>query len=216
MHLKPIFFDKNELTPSKVICVGRNYVEHIKELNNQVPTQPVIFLKPNSAISHAITIDPSCSIHYEAEICFLIIDGTLKGVGFGLDLTKRELQTQLKNQGLPWERAKAFDHSAVFSKFTTIPDDIRDISLELWINSSLVQEANFDLMIHKPKRLLEDIASFMTCLDGDILMTGTPKGVGKVKPGDTYIGKVFSKNTLLIEAHWEVHEPATQGLNNIL
>jgi len=209
MLLKPIFYDCNKLTPSKIICVGRNYVEHIKELNNDTPTEPVIFIKPNSALSHCITINPTTAIHYEAEICFLMIKGELKGVGFGLDLTKRELQSQLKAKGLPWERAKAFDHSAVFSKFTAIPDDIRDISLELWINDSLTQEANFNLMIHKPNKLLEDIKSFMTCLDGDILMTGTPKGVGKINLGDCFIGKLFSKDKLLIEAHWTVSTAKT-------
>lgn len=204
MHLKPIFFDHEEITPSKIICVGRNYVAHIKELNNDTPSEPVIFIKPNSALSHCIVINKSPDIHYEAEICFLITDGALKGVGFGLDLTKRALQTQLKEKGLPWERSKAFDHSAVFSKFTTIKDEIRDIRLELWINNTLTQQANYSLMIHKPNKLFEEVKSFMTCLDGDILMTGTPKGVGKVKLGDSFIGKIFSKDTLIIEAQWVV------------
>ena len=202
MNLNSIFFDHKELHPSKVICIGRNYVEHIEELNNEPPTEPVIFLKPNSAVAHCINLPSYDDIHYEAELSFLIIQGKLKGVGLGLDLTKRSLQSTLKTKGLPWERAKAFDHSAVFSKFTAIPHDISDLSFELWINNTLVQQGDYHLMINKPNKLLAEAQSFLTCLDGDLLLTGTPKGVGKLNIEDNVIGKVFSKQQLIIEAHW--------------
>lgn len=203
MPLNSVFYDHDEYYPSKVICIGRNYVEHIKELNNETPEQPVIFLKPNSAVAHSLKLESFKDIHYEAELCFLILNGKLIGVGFGLDLTKRHLQNQLKTKGLPWERAKAFDHSAVFSKFIAIPNDLTDLSFELWINSSLVQQGNYSLMIQKPNALLNETQQFLTCLDGDILMTGTPKGVGEIKPNDSFIGKVYSKEKLILEAHWQ-------------
>lgn len=204
MTLHSVFFDHHELQPSKVICIGRNYVEHIKELNNETPTRPVIFLKPNSSVSHAIYTHETDEIHYEAEICFLIHHGKIQGVGFGLDLTKRELQSQLKEKGLPWERSKAFDRSAVFSRFTEIPNLIKDIRLELWINDTLVQQGSVDLMINKPQQLFEEAQSFMTCLDGDILMTGTPKGVGIINKNDVFKGKIFSGQTEIIESIWTV------------
>ena len=199
MALNSVILDGQEVFPSKIICVGRNYVEHIKELNNDIPTEPVIFLKPNSAIDQTLRCDDRDAIHYEAEICFLIKDGKLNGVGFGLDLTKRDLQTQLKMKGLPWERAKAFNSSAVFSEFSLYAGAISDLRLELWINGTIRQQANVDLMIHKPNDLLAEINTFISCEDNDIIMTGTPKGVGIVRSQDQFIGKIFASNTPLIE-----------------
>ena len=111
--MKTIQLNNKAITPSKIVCIGRNYVEHIKELDNETPSEPVIFCKPNSAISDEIDLDKNDEIHYEGEICFVVMNNQLAGVGFGLDLTKREVQSKLKTKGLPWERAKAFDGSAV-------------------------------------------------------------------------------------------------------
>ena len=108
------------VVPSKVVCVGRNYVAHIKELNNEIPEDMVLFIKPNSAISDVLKSFHHEAIHYEAELCFLFEGGVFIAVGLGLDLTKRSLQSELKAKGLPWERAKAFDGSAVMSQFIPI------------------------------------------------------------------------------------------------
>jgi len=199
MALHSVILDGKEVLPSKIICVGRNYVEHIKELNNDIPTEPVIFLKPNSAIDQNLHCGSISEIHFEAEICFLIKAGQLHAVGFGLDLTKRTLQSQLKSKGLPWERAKAFNRSAVFSQFITFSGEINDLRLELWVNDTLQQQADVHLMIYKPSKLLSEINTFMSCNDNDIIMTGTPKGVGVIHVNDHFIGKIFTSNTLLLE-----------------
>lgn len=199
--MKSVKFNGKECQPSKIVCVGRNYVEHIKELNNEMPTEPVIFIKPNSAISNSLHTNKTEEIHYEGEICFLVNNGQIQGVGFGLDLTKRKLQSTLKTKGLPWERAKAFDKSAVFSQFVDC-GELQSYSMELYINNELIQVANYDLMIHKPDALLDDISQFLTLEDGDIIMTGTPKGVGIVYLGDKFTAKLFSNEHLIIESSW--------------
>jgi len=199
--MKKVIFNSKELIPSKIVCIGRNYVEHIKELNNEIPSSMVIFNKPNSSISHELYwISEDC--HFEGEICFVIEKGEIAGVGFGLDLTKRELQTKLKSKGLPWERAKAFDNSAVFSEFVKFDGDFKSLRLELLINDKLLQSGGYDLMIYKPAEILKEIKSFMSLEDGDIVMTGTPKGVGTYKTGDKFVGRIYSDEKILIEKTW--------------
>ena len=202
--MKSITLNNTELKPSKLVCIGRNYVDHIKELNNETPTEPVIFMKPNSAITDEITFNETDAVHYEGEISFIVQSGKLAAVGFGLDLTKREVQSRLKSKGLPWERAKAFDGAAVFSEFVDIDFDIQDLRMELWINNKLQQSGGYDLMLLRPDKILTEIQSFMTLEDNDIIMTGTPKGVGKVNLGNEFIGKIYAKNKLLIEKTWVV------------
>ncbi|GLS90217.1 2-keto-4-pentenoate hydratase [Psychromonas marina] len=192
------------ISPSKVVCIGRNYVEHIKELNNEMPDQAVIFVKPNSAISDCIVSGTDEPIHYEAEIAFVIEEGAITHVGVGLDLTKRGLQSRLKNKGLPWERAKGFDKSAVFSHFEPLVGSVQSLSMQLLINEQLIQHADYDLMIHKPSEIIDEVASFMRFENGDILMTGTPKGVGVVNKGDHFTGRIYQDKTLLIEQQWTV------------
>ena len=199
-----VYFEGEKVYPSKVVCVGRNYVEHIKELNNELPDEPVIFIKPNSAISNELLVDTEQSIHYEAELTFIIYAAKIKGVGLGLDLTKRDIQSTLKSKGLPWERAKSFDHSAVFSGFVNVRENIETLSMALYINGTLAQHASYELMLNKPKQFLAEACSFLTLEDGDLLMTGTPKGVGVVNEGDIFIGKVFQNDEVLIEHTWLV------------
>ena len=189
------------VSPSKVVCIGRNYLEHINELNNAIPAEPVIFLKPNSAISSHLTSHNE-TIHYEAEICFLIKNNTISGVGFGLDLTKRQLQSELKAQGLPWERAKAFDGAAVFSPFVQCPANLTDLSMKLYINDQLVQHGLVTHMMFQPEQFMNDISSFMTLEDGDIIMSGTPKGVGVVIKGDKFHGIVLCNEKPILESYW--------------
>jgi 2-keto-4-pentenoate hydratase/2-oxohepta-3-ene-1,7-dioic acid hydratase in catechol pathway len=202
--MKKIKIDGKLYCPSKVVCIGRNYVDHIKELNNEMPTQAVIFVKPNSAISERIVTNDLEPIHYEAEISFVINAGQISAVGFGLDLTKRALQSTLKAQGLPWERAKAFDKSAVFSEFVSVSGAIQSLSLQLLINDKLTQYAHYDLMIHKPAGIINEVSGFMSFETGDVLMTGTPKGVGQLFENDHFTGRIFQGETLLIEQHWTV------------
>lgn len=197
-------FGDQEVYPSKIICIGRNYVEHIEELDNEVPEQPVIFLKPNSSISHEIEYSEDEGIHFEGEITFFILSGDIAGVGFGLDLTKREVQANLKSKGLPWERAKAFDKSAVFSDFVVFDGNINKLRMELYINGRLVQSGGCDLMLHKPASLLKEVKSFLSLEDGDLIMTGTPKGVGAIHPGDEFIGKILEGERLVVEGSWVV------------
>lgn len=202
--MKNIIVNGKKVSPSKVVCIGRNYVEHIKELNNEMPDQAVIFVKPNSAICNEIISGSDEAIHYEAELSFIIEENIISGVGIGLDLTKRALQTKLKNKGLPWERAKAFDNSAVFSDFVNFKGELEKLSLQLFINDQLIQQANFDLMIYKPNEIITEVSSFMSFIDGDILMTGTPKGVGKINVNDVFVGKIFYAENLLVEKQWTV------------
>ena len=201
--MKTINFEQNKITPSKVICIGRNYVDHIKELNNETPTDMVIFNKPNSAISDQLKYF-SEDTRYEGEISFLIKNNTIDGIGFGLDLTKANQQNSLKKQSLPWERAKSFNGAAVFGEFVKLEDDISKIRLEMYINDELIQFGNYDLMMYKPDQMIEEINSFMTLEDGDIIMSGTPKGVGTYKPNDTFVGKIFIEDKLIVESSWTV------------
>jgi 2-keto-4-pentenoate hydratase/2-oxohepta-3-ene-1,7-dioic acid hydratase in catechol pathway len=200
--MKKIIFNSKEIIPSKIVCIGRNYVEHIQELNNEIPSSMVIFNKPNSSISNELYwISDDC--HYEAEICFIIEKREIAGVGIGLDLTKREMQARLKSKGLPWERAKAFDNSAVFSEFVKFDGDFKTLRLEFFINDKLVQKGSYDLMIYKPAQILKEIKTFMSLEDGDIIMTGTPKGVGTYNVGDRFIGRIYNDRGIVVEAKWE-------------
>ena len=202
--MNSIRYNNALLYPSKIVCVGRNYSEHISELNNRAANQPVLFLKPNSAIASEIHAIPTETLHFESELSFLIERGKAVAVAFGLDLTKRKLQSQLKSQGLPWERAKAFDHSAVFSEFVSFDGDFLALGIELNINGSLVQQGQCSQMIYKPDFILADIQNVFNLEDGDIVMTGTPKGVAEVFCGDQYHGRVLHNGSTLIEARWVV------------
>lgn len=198
-----ILIDERNVIPSKVICIGRNYVEHIKELNNETPDEMVVFFKPNSAISNQLNSFQQEPLHYEGELCFVIESNQLSAVGFGLDLTKRQLQSQLKTKGLPWERAKAFDGAAVFSPFVKIKkNDFQDLNFELHINQKLIQLGNLSLMMYQPDKILEELKSFISLNDGDIIMTGTPKGVGVINKGDVFEAKVKRSNQDIISTQW--------------
>lgn len=201
--MNSIIYNKECITPSKVVCIGRNYVEHIKELNNETPDTMVVFNKPNSAITNTLQYFTP-DTRFEGEICFLIEDKQIAGIGFGLDLTKANIQNKIKEKGWPWERAKAFDGSAVLSEFVKFDGKITDLKLELYINDKLTQYATYDLMIYKPKEMLEEIQTFMSLEDGDIIMSGTPKGVGTYNSGDVFLGKIYENKTLLLESRFSV------------
>lgn len=202
--MNQVKFDGRAITPSKVVCVGRNYAAHIEELGNAVPERPVLFIKPNSAISDTLRSVPGETLHYEGEITLLIRRGAIAGVGFGLDLTKRDLQSELKRAGLPWERAKAFDGAAVFSDFVPFAGDPAALRLELRINGELAQAGGVDLMLTEPTALLEEITADFTLNDDDLVMTGTPRGVGPVVAGDRYQGRIYVGERLLVSGDWTV------------
>lgn len=202
--MQSVLLNGQSITPSKVVCIGRNYVEHIEELNNEVPTEPVIFVKPNSAISSDLVTHPVDAVHYEAELSLIVENNQFVGAGIGLDLTKREVQSVLKGKGLPWERAKAFDQSAVFSEFTRIDNNVEKLRLALLINGQVIQQANYDLMIYKPAEIVKAVSEFMSFENNDILMTGTPKGVGKINVGDIFVGNLYDQDKLLLTQTWTV------------
>ena len=203
--MNKIVLNNSEIFPSKVVCIGRNYMEHIKELNNEVPEDMVFFIKPNSAISNKLTFPKNQnSCHYEAEISFLIEDNKISAVAFGLDLTLREVQSKLKAKGLPWERAKSFDGAAVFSKFINFDQDITKLGIELYINGELKQKGDYSLMINKPSEIIKEARSFLSFEDGDILMSGTPSGVGSFEVGDVFVGKILLNENIIIEETFEV------------
>lgn len=201
--MNQITLDGVLITPSKVVCVGRNYVEHIHELGNEVPDEMVLFVKPNSAISSSLLASHNGDeLHYEGELSFLYQNGKFSAVAFGIDLTKRSIQNVLKSKSLPWERSKAFNSSAVFSEFVSLQPEASLLGLTLSINNTLIQEGDTQLMLYKPDEILAEIQTFMALTDGDIVMTGTPKGVGKIIAGDVYIGTVTQNGKPLISHQW--------------
>ncbi|MCP4010355.1 MAG: fumarylacetoacetate hydrolase family protein [Proteobacteria bacterium] len=201
--MNKILFEKREIIPPKIVCVGRNFVEHISELGNEVPEEMVIFAKPNSAIGRDLQATHAADeLHYEGELCFLIENGQFSAIGFGLDLTKRNLQKKLKDKGLPWERAKSFNGAALFSQFVKMPDTLENISFELNINNKNRQSGTIHKMIYKPLDILKEITTFMDLNDGDIIMTGTPGGVGPVSRGDVFTGLLKDACRLMTSAEW--------------
>ncbi len=194
--MQQVRFLDQTFTPSKIICVGRNYVEHIEELGNEIQNNVVYFMKPNSAISEKLHLPPK-KCRYEAELSFLVIDKQYAAVAFGIDLTLVDVQERLKLHRLPWEEAKAFDRSAVFSEFVPF-SNIDNLKIELHLNGQLRQQGDSSLMIYHPLYLLEDIQKHFTLEDGDIVMTGTPKGVGILQKNDLIDGIILEKNIPLI------------------
>ncbi|MFY7988993.1 MAG: fumarylacetoacetate hydrolase family protein [Flavobacterium sp.] len=200
----------------KIICIGRNYADHISELNNERPTEPVIFLKPDSSIlpNKNPFVIPAFSndIHHEVEVLVKIckvgkhIDTKFahkyyEEIGLGIDFTARDVQSRLKEKGLPWEKAKAFDHSAVIGNFTSKKDysSLENINFELKSNGTTVQEGNTSLMLWKIDELISYVSQYFTLKIGDIIFTGTPKGVAKVTEGDVLEGFIEGKSMFKIQ-----------------
>ena len=200
----------------KIICVGRNYVEHIKELNNEAPKDPVLFLKPDTSIllkkQPFFIPEFSNEVHHEVEILVKInrigkhIDRKFAHkyygeIGLGIDFTARDLQSKLKEKGLPWEKAKAFDGAAVVGKFLSKNDfkNIDDINFRLEKNDKVQQKGNTSLMLWKIDTLIEYISKYFTLKIGDIIFTGTPSGVTKVNPNDILKGFIEEKEIFSIK-----------------
>ncbi|MCG7537596.1 fumarylacetoacetate hydrolase family protein [Pseudoalteromonas sp. OOF1S-7] len=193
--------DAVALGVGKAVCVGRNYVAHAKELNNPIPDSPLLFIKPASAFCDfqaPLALNAALGEHhYEAELVLLVgetINSNTRaplqhicGIATGLDLTLRDLQTKLKQQGHPWECAKAFDQSCALTPFTPVQglDENTELHYRFWQNDVLKQHGDSSLMIFSLATLLSEISRYFTLHPGDIIMTGTPQGVGALKEGDT-------------------------------
>ncbi|WOC27028.1 fumarylacetoacetate hydrolase family protein [Pseudoalteromonas sp. N1230-9] len=201
--MRAVKFVNELVTPSKVVCVGRNYAAHIAELNNETPTSMVLFIKPNSALSDTLCATHGAEqLHYETELCFLVKGKQLAGVGLGLDLTKRRLQSNLKEKGLPWERAKAFNGAALFSDFVPC-NDTKHYQFSLLIDGKPAQYGDTQLMLHNAEKILSEISEFMDLEDGDIIMTGTPEGVGEVESGSTFQVLLMDEQTEVLSHQWQ-------------
>lgn len=197
----------------KIICIGRNYGKHIEELNNERPEEPVIFMKPDTAILSDKTpfVIPEFSdeIHHEVEILVKInkvgkyIDTQFAHkyydqIGLGIDFTARDIQNKLKEKGLPWEKAKAFDGSAIIGDFLPKNDfvSLENITFELTNNGVTVQKGNTSHMLWKIDEIIAYVSQYFTLKTGDIIFTGTPEGVAKVSPGDVLEGFIDDKKLL--------------------
>lgn len=200
--MRTVEYSGEAVLPGKIVCVGKNYVAHIEEMNSPVPEQMVVFVKPNTAIGDRLRSWAGEPLHYEGEICLLIRDDVISGIGFGLDLTKRATQAQLKNAGLPWERSKAFDGAALFSEFVPAPKSLDNVVLELWVDGELRQRGGVDLMMYRPATILDELHTFMTLDDHDIVMTGTPAGVGEIKSGEHFEGRLLDGERELVSVGW--------------
>ena len=189
----------------KIICIGRNYGAHAKELGNEVPDKPVIFCKPDTAVlkNNEPFYLPNFSkdIHHEIEVV-VKIDKMGKSIApqfahkyyseftLGVDFTARDLQTELKGKGLPWELAKAFDHSAVLGEFVKKDTcDLNQLEFNLYKNDALVQHGNTKDMLFSIDAIISFVSFYFTLKTGDLIFTGTPAGVGAVAIGDRLIGK---------------------------
>ena len=200
----------------KIICIGRNYTEHIEELDNERPEHPVVFMKPDTAIllkkNPFILPEFSKDVHHEVEVLVKInrigkhIDRKFahkyyQEIGLGIDFTARDTQSQLKAKGLPWEKAKAFDGSAVVGKWFDKSQfgDLDDLNFKLLKNDEPVQIGHTALMLWKIDALIEYISKYFTLKIGDIIFTGTPAGVAKVQPNDTLTGFIESERVFSIK-----------------
>jgi 2-keto-4-pentenoate hydratase/2-oxohepta-3-ene-1,7-dioic acid hydratase in catechol pathway len=200
----------------KIICVGRNYADHAKELGNDIPDEPVIFMKPKSALlqSHTPFYYPEFTneLHYECELVLRVCKNGkyiqerhagnyYNGITVGIDFTARDIQDELKKKGLPWEKAKAFDNSAAIGKFIDITPELnrKNINFCLYKNKELVQQGNSGKMIFSFDAIVEHISNYFSLNIGDLIFTGTPTGVGECVVGDELEGFIEEQKLLTLE-----------------
>ncbi len=200
----------------KIIAIGRNYQDHAKELNNPVPTEPVVFMKPDTALLKEnkpfYHPDFSTDIHHEIELVLKIGKegkhilpkfalGYIDSIGVGIDFTARDLQQKCKEKGLPWEIAKSFDHSAPIGEFLPLSDfpDLKNIAFSLKKNDILVQEGNSSQMIFPFEEIISYVSSRFSLKKGDLIFTGTPAGVSKINIGDVLEGFIRNEKLLKVQ-----------------
>jgi len=191
----------------KILCIGRNYAEHIKEMGNATPEAPVIFIKPASSVigeGEEIVIPPySHDCHHEAELALLIgrkgkdipVDQAMEyvaGYGVGIDLTLRDVQGELKKKGLPWEIAKGFDTACPLSAFMEASNvsDPQNLQIRLTVNGEIRQDGNSSMMIHSIPAIISHMSGCFTIEPGDVILTGTPAGVSRIVPGDILAAEI--------------------------
>lgn len=195
----------------KIVCVGRNYAAHAAELNNPIPTEPILFMKPASAacdLAQPLRIPHNRgSVHHETELAILIgaslhnadadqARSAIVGIGLALDLTLRDVQDKLKKEGQPWERAKAFDGAYPVSNFISPPQiDLQNLSVQLYRNDKLQQDGNTAQMLFSVIDLIVEISKNFSLQAGDIISTGTPAGVGPLQSGDRLIALLGKNNS---------------------
>ena len=199
----------------KILCIGRNYVDHIKELGNDMPERPVIFMKPASSVigeGEEIVIPPySNDCHHEAELALLIGTGGkeipagealghVAGYGVAIDLTLRDVQAEQKKKGLPWEIAKGFDTACPLSPFVPAArvGDPQELRITLTVNGEPRQDGSTSLMIHRIPELISYLSSVFTLSPGDLILTGTPAGVGPIKSGDQVVAEISGVGRLSV------------------
>jgi len=199
----------------KILCIGRNYSEHIKELGNAPPDAPVIFLKPASSVigeGEAIVIPPySHDCHHEAELARLVgrkgkdipvgrAMEYIAGYGVGIDLTLRDVQGELKKKGLPWEIAKGFDTACPLSSFVGASDvaDPQNLRIRLTVNGEIRQDGNTSMMIHRIPAIISHMSGRFTLEPGDVILTGTPAGVSRIVSGDRLVAEIPGVATLRV------------------
>lgn len=200
----------------KIFCIGRNYAGHAREMNASLPTEPVIFIKPDGAVlrnnADFYLPDFSKDVHYECELFYRIgkpgkyVDPEfawryIDGIGLGIDFTARDLQQQLKAQGLPWEKSKGFHSSAPISKVLPLDGitDHRDIHFELKVNGEVRQHGHTADMIFDVPQMVHHISKYFLMKTGDLIFTGTPEGVGPVKAGDVLEGTLMGQQMFRFE-----------------
>lgn len=200
----------------KIICVGRNYADHAKELGNDIPDEPVIFMKPKSALlqNHTPFYYPEFTneLHYECELVLRICKNGkyiqerhagnyYNGITVGIDFTARDVQDELKRKGLPWEKAKAFDNSAAVGKFMDIAPGLnkKNINFCLYKNKELVQQGNSGQMIFSFDAIIENVSNYFSLNIGDLIFTGTPAGVGECVVGDELEAMIEDQKLLSLE-----------------
>jgi len=201
-----------------IYCIGRNYVAHAKELGNEVPTSPVIFMKPSTALLNKgenLTIPNfTKDLHYEAELVLRVnvmgkniksenVLDYVDAITVGIDFTARDVQNELKAKGLPWEKAKAFDDSAVLGEWIPLTADMLEapIHFSMTQNGSMAQEGDSSLMIFSLPQILQSITEYFTIYPGDLIYTGTPVGVGPTSKGDVFEGFFEGKPVFKVEVN---------------
>lgn len=200
----------------KIICIGRNYTDHIEELKNERPSEPVVFIKPDSAVlpkeQDFYIPEFSSDVHYEVEVLVKIkkvgkhIDEKFANtyydeIGLGIDFTARDLQSNLKEKGLPWEKAKGFDGAAVIGNWVpkTKFKDLNELNFKLLKNGEVVQSGNTNLMLWKIDEIIAYVSTFFMLKKGDVIFTGTPAGVGKVNANDYLTGSLENEELFTVK-----------------
>ncbi|SRR5579883_471419 len=219
-------YSEEEYEVGTVFCAGRNYVEHAEELGNEVPQDPIVFVKPQNALRHGsyniIEYPPATTdLHFEGELVILLRGGgrnikaygpadVIAGYAVGLDLTMRDVQTEAKRKGLPWTMSKGFDGAAQVSHFIPFESapPFEEICFSLWVNEELRQRASTNQMIFSPEMLVPYISRFCSVRAGDLLFTGTPKGTGPLQVDDKIVMQLHTSNPneVLLDFHAQVTE----------